>query len=213
MYLSNRDIKWAIDSKKLIVEPPPSDGFDETSIDLHLDDLKFAKVGDVEKMKKADLSGNKEGALLHLGTFVWERFSPEYLVVVPDETEPPAEKLVYRKGGAVHVRPGGFLLWTTKEWVGTPKDNPELISFVNAKSTKARTGLLVHFTAPTIHAGWEGNITLEIANLGPFVFVLKPGDAIAQLTVATISSRPDPSLKKQKSATYGQTGPEAPKRK
>jgi dCTP deaminase len=105
------------------------------------------------------------------------------------------------------VKPGGFLLWTTKEWVGTPITNPELICFVDGKSTRARTGILVHLTAPTIHAGWSGHITLEIANLGPFHFVLEEGDIIAQLTVATISSAPDLRLKVGISATQGQTQP------
>src|SRR5439155_3421543 len=88
-----------------------------------------------------------------------------------------------------------------------PQRHPELICFVNAKSTKARTGLIVHFTAPTIHANWAGNITLEISNLGPFTFVLKEGDALAQLTVATISSAPDLRVKKSRSQTQGQTDP------
>jgi hypothetical protein len=40
MYLSNRDIKWAIDCGKLIVDPRPEaceppKGYDETGIDLH----------------------------------------------------------------------------------------------------------------------------------------------------------------------------------
>jgi len=115
---------------------------------------------------------------------------------------------VFSRGQDVILRPYGFLLWTTKEVVGTPEENPELIAFVNAKSTKARTGIMVHFTAPTINSGWKGKITLEIINLGPFTFSLKPGDAIAQLTVATISSRPDPSLRtKKKSATMNQIDP------
>ncbi len=72
------------------------------------------------------------------------------------------------------------------------------------KSTKARTGILVHFTAPTIHAGWHGNIVLEIANLGPFTFVLQEDDVIAQLTVATISSIPEKTQKEAGSQTLGQ---------
>jgi dUTPase len=36
---------------------------------------------------------------------------------------------------------------------------------------------------------------LEIANLGPFNFVLQPGDAIAQIVVATISSIPAETMK------------------
>ena len=35
-----------------------------------------------------------------------------------------------------------------------------------------------------------GQITLEIANLGPFELCLAEGDAISQIVVATISSPP-----------------------
>ena len=77
---------------------------------------------------------------------------------------------------------------------------------------------MVHFTAPTIHAGWSGKITLEITNLGPFDLVLGENDTLAQLTVATISSAPDLSLKKAKSKTQSQIDPsgappEKPKKK
>jgi deoxycytidine triphosphate deaminase len=60
-------------------------------------------------------------------------------------------------------------------------------------------------TAPTIHAGWNGKITLEIANHGPFHLVLKEGDVIAQLTVASITSSPDLKLKISPSQTAGQS--------
>ena len=79
-----------------------------------------------------------------------------------------------------------------------------LICFVDGKSTKARTGILVHFTAPTIHAGWHGNIVLEIANLGPFTFVLQEDVVVAQVTVATISSIPERTQKEAGSQTLDQ---------
>jgi hypothetical protein len=47
MYLSSRNIKWAIDCGKLVVDPRPEDlkkGYDETAIDLHLGPLDNAKV-------------------------------------------------------------------------------------------------------------------------------------------------------------------------
>src|SRR5205814_558662 len=44
-------------------------------------------------------------------------------------------------------------------------------------------------------------------NLGPFAFILKEGDARAQLTAAGISSAPDLSIKKSRSQTRGQTDP------
>ena len=55
-----------------------------------------------------------------------------------------------------------------------------------------------------IHAGWEGKITLEVANHGPFHFVLEENAVITQLTVATISSPPDLNLKLGTSQTAGQ---------
>jgi dCTP deaminase len=101
-----------------------------------------------------------------------------------------------------------FSLWQTKEVVGTPKIDPRYICFIDGKSTRARTGLLVHLTAPTIHAGWDGKVTLEIVNLGPFTFGLSENDVIAQLTVAMISSSPNKSHQDAGSSTIGQTGVE-----
>jgi dCTP deaminase len=111
---------------------------------------------------------------------------------------------VCRRGEEIIVRPGGFLLWQTREKVGTPKSDPQFICFVDGKSTRARTGVVVHLTAPTIHAGWAGKVVLEIANLGPFTFVLEEGDVIAQLTVATISSVPTQTHAQAGSQTEGQ---------
>lgn len=96
------------------------------------------------------------------------------------------------------------MLWQTLEIVGTPEENAGLICFIDGKSTRARTGLIVHLTAPTIHAGWSGKITLEIANLGPFDLKMKEfEDVVAQLTVATITSPPVERMKTH--VTYGQT--------
>lgn len=58
-------------------------------------------------------------------------------------------------------------------------------------------------TAPTIHAGWWGQVTLEIANLGPFTLALQECDAIAQIVVATISS-PPLKTKRTQSIAIGQ---------
>jgi dCTP deaminase len=229
VYLSNRDIKWAIECGKLIVDPPPEHfqaGYDETSIDLHLDSVDRARVWDIELYKKVKLEaeegrGTNASSMieLRLGTFDFNVLSAKYLTKIPLEPPGDHDLPVFRRQGPdeVVVRRFGFLVWTTKETVGTPavdpktlqraQRHPELICFVNAKSSQARTGILVHFTAPTIHAGWRGKITLEIANLGPFDFVLRENDTIAQLTVATIASAPDQSLKQNKSKTQGQVDP------
>jgi dCTP deaminase len=218
VYLSNRDIQWAIECGQLIVRPKPEDldcGYDETSIDLHLDKVEEARVWDVALVEANLKDSGVRAPELHLGSFNWTTFSDKYLIDPPLEARPKTDPkpLVYRRSNEIVVLPNGFLLWTTKEVIGTPTINPRFVCFVNAKSTKARTGLMVHMTAPTIHAGWDGNITLEIANLGPFHFVLKEDDVIAQLTVAAISSPPDLRLKKQESKTAGQAHASGKRRK
>lgn len=207
MYLSNRELRDAIESGRLIVRPKPAE-YDPTSIDLHLDKISEAKVWDVESFAKGQKAAGIPKPELWLGSFEYRAFGGTYLVSPP--TDPDAA--VYRRGQEIVVKPGGFLLWQTREEVGTPEDGADLICFVNAKSTKARTGIMVHLTAPTIHAGWSGTVTLEIVNLGPFHFVLKAGDSIAQLTVAQITSAPDESLKTGFS-TQGQRSADASAKK
>lgn len=202
MYLSNRDLKWAISTGQLIFEPKP-DSVDATSIDLHLGDIEYAKVWDIETFAGDQSRSGIKTPELRLGSFDYKAFGQKYLIDPPTDPSQP----VFRRGDEIVVKPSGFLLWQTRQELGTPEDNADLICFVNAKSTKARTGIMVHFTAPTIHASWSGTVTLEIINLGPFHFVLSPGDSIAQLTVARITSVPDETLKHAKSATFGQTNP------
>jgi deoxycytidine triphosphate deaminase len=194
MYLSDRDLQWAI--------PPPT--VDPTSIDLRLDNVSEAKIWDIEAFKKKhDMAGIGE-AELHLGTFKFGAFAEEYLIPPPTHNRKSSADKVCRRGDEVLIRPGGFLLWQTKEKIGNPLNNPQYICFIDGKSTRARTGILVHLTAPTIHAGWKGNVVLEIVNLGPFTFVLREDDVIAQLTVATISSSPQRTHAQAGSSTLDQ---------
>ena len=46
--------------------------------------------------------------------------------------------------------------------------------------------MLVHFTAPTVHPGWDGKLTLEIINLSKTPFLLHKGMPIAQLIVEQV---------------------------
>src|SRR5262249_21377162 len=72
------------------------------------------------------------------------------------------------------LEPGKFILGQTVERVAFPigPDGKCYSARVEGKSSLARCGILVHFTAPTIHAGFEGPITLELINFGPNSFVL-----------------------------------------
>src|SRR5689334_15453823 len=86
MYLSNRDIKWAIECGHLIVDPPPesySSGYDETSIDLHLGPIAEAKIWDVVRFAKTQsVSGHRPE--LVLGEFEYAKFATEYLCDPPN---------------------------------------------------------------------------------------------------------------------------------
>lgn len=86
---------------------------------------------------------------------------------------------------------GKFILARTNEKVEFPISGNEFYSArVEGKSSLARCGILVHFTAPTIHAGFSGTITLEIINLGPQPFLLKPGMFICQLIIEEVKGLP-----------------------
>lgn len=86
--------------------------------------------------------------------------------------------------------PGGFALGTTEEVVRLPA----LIGAqLDGRSTTGRRGISVHATAGWIDPGFEGQITLELANLNPFPVVLRAGQQICQLkflTTFTPSRRP-----------------------
>ena len=62
------------------------------------------------------------------------------------------------------IEPRGFVLAHTLERVEMPDD---LMGLVEGRSGWARAGLSVHLTAPKIDPGFNGTITLEIANMGP----------------------------------------------
>lgn len=202
MYLSDQHLKQAIESGKLIFDPPPQK-IDATSIDLHLGKIDEAKIWDIEAYQRHEQSSGRGGAELRVGRYNLAEFSRRYLTAPPPFSE-GANHLVMRRGSEVIVRKGGFLLWPTQETVGTPDADADLICFVEGKSTKARAGILVHLTAPVIHASWSGKIVLEIANLGPFDLILAENDVIAQLTVAKITSPPTKGAA-DSSATYRQT--------
>lgn len=203
MYLSDRDIDAAIQAGTLIVDPPTPIG--PTSIDLHLDNVSQARVWNLRQLELQNTEHGHAPRELRIARADYPKVSKRYLVAPPHEREKCDSDRVFRRDQEVIIRPSGFILWQTKERVGTPEEDPRYICFVDGKSTRARTGLVVHLTAPTIHAGWSGNITLEICNLGPLDLVLCEDDIVAQITVAQISSPPLASMSNSGSHAQGQT--------
>jgi dCTP deaminase len=184
MYLSDNDLKEAIDNSKIICDPTPK-SFGYASFDVSLDSIDAAKIWDVHGYE-ASLRAAGHDPYLHIGKYVYGEFSLQNTKPVPED---PAGS-VYRDGDRIIIKPTGFLLWQTLEKVGTCDENPEHICFINGRSSTARSGIVVHTTAPTINPGWSGKITLEIANLGPFNLCLRPGDRIASIIAAKLMNIP-----------------------
>jgi dCTP deaminase len=90
-----------------------------------------------------------------------------------------------------------FILGKTLERVALPiiegRQALAARSRIEGKSSFARCGLLVHFTAPTVHAGFEGTLTLEMINLGTARIALFSGMPICQLILEIVSGDPRPN--------------------
>jgi len=82
------------------------------------------------------------------------------------------------------LQPGAFALVDVSQGVELP---PYLAGRIEGRTRFARMGLEVHSTAPTIRAGWQGFIRLELKNMSPsLIFELRPGDGICQLILERV---------------------------
>jgi dCTP deaminase len=172
--LSNLAIVAALDSGRLRIDPRPAPGpeapvspYNSSSVDLRL-------AGDLQ-IPRRDLSLTFD---LRQGNVA------ETLALV-------CEPLAMGASGYL-LEPGRLVLGRTVEKVALPLGGA-LAARIEGRSSFARTGLLIHFTAPTIHAGFEGTITLEIMNLGPIPMTLTPGLRLCQLIVETVEGAVVPS--------------------
>ena len=177
MILSNRGLQVALDSGDLIIDPEPvprfptegaSCPFDTCSVNLRLGHrVSIPKLG---KPFSFDLRHGKIGP---------------FLAEVYEEVE------INQTGGftlPVHQ----FVLGNTMERVSLPirEGRPCYAARIEGRSSFARIGLIVHFTAPTIHSGFDGTITLEMINLGPYPITLYRGMEICQLIVEPLDASP-----------------------
>ena len=115
---------------------------------------------------------------------------------------------------SVHVPLGRYLvvpahetvLGMTLEFIKLPYD---IAGQILTKSSVARTFIVVE-TAPWIHPGYRGCLTLEIANVSNTPLLLYPGRRIAQLVLMRV--RPKPVRADVLEGTYlGPVYPEAAK--
>jgi dCTP deaminase len=97
--------------------------------------------------------------------------------------------------GGFALQPGSFVLGNTIERIELPivSGQTSLAARVEGRSSFARCGLIIHFTAPTIHAGFSGTITLEMTNLGSYPIMLYQDLPICQLIIEEVRGEPYPN--------------------
>lgn len=79
----------------------------------------------------------------------------------------------------IMISPHSFLLGSTKEKIELPRD---IVARVEGRSSLARLGLMVHVTGGWVDPGYEGNLTLELYNVGPAELILYTGMRICQIS-------------------------------
>jgi len=156
MILTDREIQLAIENHQIDIDPEPDDdAYSSTSLDLTL-----ADPGEIWQV----LPGQP---------------------IRPGATGYNYSHLALRKTkiqslSGHTLKPRDFLLAWTRETVSLPVTS-RFAARVEGKSSLARLGIGVHLTAPTIHAGWKGQIQLEIVNFGENEIIFDVGMPICQL--------------------------------
>ncbi|HJT30693.1 MAG TPA: dCTP deaminase [Pirellulales bacterium] len=170
MILCDYKIKEAIAKRQLVITPPPDPSqFDSTTLNLH--------VGDDFRRWRSVLGAPSLRAGIEIDTV--------NLSELLDLTTP-----LDLVDGFIEIPPREFVLVRTLERVELPLKS-RLAARVEGRSTLARLGLSVHMTAPTIHAGFGGKITLEMLNHGPFILRFLPNvSQVCQLIIERVDGLP-----------------------
>ena len=162
MILTDREIQIFLANRQISIKPEPDPvRYSSTSVDLTL--AKQLRVWDFDQIDKT------RGEVIEPGPeFKYADFRDKYT----------KNKILTDKGYV--LSPNAFILAWTNEKIILP-NHSRIAARVEGKSSLARLGLAVHVTAPTIHAGFEGPIQLELCNHGLFSIRLTPGMPICQL--------------------------------
>lgn len=172
MILTDREIQAAIEHEEIIVDPPPAEvAYSSTSLDLSLSE--FIRV-----WKKEEVRGVEQTVCPAVDGYNFSDFAKKYSDL----------KQIGREGYI--IEPAGFALGWTRETIELPI-GARLAARVEGKSSLARLGIGIHITAPTIHAGFKGQIQLEIVNHGLLRVKLLPDMPVCQLIFEQTLGIPD----------------------
>ena len=182
--LNDDEIRKAYASDEIGIIPFDSTRIQPVSYDLTLsEDIRVAR----DDVWRIDPGMEVEGNTQHYGQV------PSWQTHTTGRTIPPQGR---------YMKHGEFLLGCTEEVIRLPR---HMAARVEGKSSLGRLGIAVHITAGFIDPGFEGQITLEIANLAPWEFVLYPGMPIAQIVFEPVNP---PERDYSETGRYqGQRGP------
>lgn len=176
MVLCDSEIRAALSHGAIVIDPPPQpEAYTTTAVDLTLGSEFF--VWDCPHADGEDYSINPA----HPG-FNYTIISRRHLKPVQTDAN-----------GSYVLKPREFVLGMTRERTELPIRS-HLAARVEGRSTLARLGIGIHVTAPTIHGGFRGRITLEITNQGEIPIRLVPGLRICQLVLEMVYGTPSADL-------------------
>lgn len=182
MILSDRELKARIERGDIIIEPldDPELQIQPASVDLRLGP-EFV----VYKLPHVACIDSRD----------------------PQSVSGYTERFVIAEGDGFILQPGEFALGSTLERVVVPSD---LVARVEGRSSIGRIAVVVHATAGFIDPGFDGEITLELSNLGRCAVKLYPGMRISQVVFHTMTSPAERPYGFERGSKYqGQRGPVA----
>lgn len=183
MILSDRSLREQLDAGRIVIDPLDDSLIQPSSIDVRISNLfrvfRNHSAGVIDV--KQDMTGLTE------------------LIEMPCNEQGVGDE-------PFMLHPGEFVLGSTLERMTVPND---LVGRVEGKSSLGRLGLLIHSTAGFIDAGFDGHITLELANVASLPITLYPGMKIGQISFMAMTSPADlPYGQGAKGSKYqGQAGP------
>jgi len=191
MVLSDEGIKRSLASGAIEIDPTPEDDqYQTSSVDIFLGDS--FRIWDPAKF-------NARGVDVHLNLAeqTFQNTANAYAILAPREADNSVILPPFSREPRV-------LLCLTRERIHLKKESA-LAARVEGRSSLARIGLIVHLTAPIIHAGFNGPITLEIVNHGPFYVKFIPNKTrICQFIFEKLET---PAAGPLNTAFQGQTTP------
>ena len=182
MVLSDRDIRKALESGRIVIDPFPDldRQLGSISVDFRL--------------------GNTFMVFEH------SRFSyidPRH----PQSIGDAMRTIVVEDDEPFIMQPGDFALASTMESLELADD---LLGRLEGRSSIARLGITVHSTAALFEPGWVGTATMELSNLGRMAVALYPGMRICAFSFEPVSTPVSTPYRLKKNNKYaGQRDPRA----